>query len=79
MRCTEKELKFMRYIDEYWVEHEQGPTSAEIRKAMGGHPAWTLDILGARAMLSRVPGSNRTVSVTDKGHDELDKSVLRSD
>ena len=76
MRCTEKELKFMRYIDEYWVEHEQGPTNAESRKAMGVHPAWTLDILEARGMLERVPGSGRTVSVTDRGRDELDAAEL---
>ena len=76
MRYPQQQLDCLRFIDEYLVEHEQGPTLKEVKGFLQRDPQWTVDILLARGMLDRIPGRGRSLAVTEAGRDELDKSVL---
>ena len=74
-----RQLEVLEYINEYWLEHEQGPTAREIAAEFGwalGTEQFHLAILLKTGMLTRIPGRWRGVTVTEAGVDALDNAKL---
>ena len=74
-----RQLGVLRYIYEYWLAHEQGPTGREIAAEFGwvqGSEQFHLKVLRETGMLVRVPGRERDLRVTDRGTDARDKAAL---
>ena len=67
----------LRFIDTYYKDTGLSPSYKEMRDAMKVASTSTIahhvEFLLARGMLSRIPKSPRTLLITDKGREVLDR------
>jgi len=64
---NKKQYKLLKFIYDYWVEHDQTPTGVEIKSTVEYDPEWQLNVLLGRGYLEKIPGAYRGLSITEAG------------
>lgn len=68
---NEKQYDLLKFISDYWSNHDQAPTLKEIKENAAYDVHWQVNILLSREYLKKMVGKNRGLIVTEAGDKAL--------
>ena len=74
MMLNEKQYDLLKFVNDYWSNHDQAPTLQEIKEnAKGAYDIqWQINILLSRKYLEKAVSRSRGLSLTEAGHKALE-------
>ena len=68
---NEKQYDLLKFISDYWSNHDQAPTLKEIKENATYDVHWQVNILLSRKYLEKAVSRSRGLSVTEAGGEAL--------